>query len=1383
MPRRREHQGGARPLASALRCGSHNVNGLLSPQRLETLATDWRVADFQIVFLQETHLTFSTHSKVERQLKSLGWTSFFSHATLSPPTDEAPPPHNDGGAPPPPPIARRPRGGTAILFRTYLLSTGALTLPSGPNTQHRAASGRYVALRAHWCGHRLHLCSIYMPNDAAAQRQLISTGLVPLAAAATAAGYHLLWGGDFNFAPSIPLDRLSRAASVGAATHPDVTTQRRWREALPDLRDAFRARHPGRRAFTYVHSQHASRLDRFYVSTALLSRVPICSVRPRTCSDHRPISLTLTGLLPTVGRGHRRVHVGFLKSPSLCQQLSDWLELEVLAAPEDHHALLLWWPLFKRRLAAVSGRLHRASRTLSLPAEGLAAQLTALSSQVDAGEEGALPAYVAARQQYAAAAAASTAEDRLRRRHDWLHVGERPSPGLTARLRPRRQDRVVPALRGAGGGLLPTGTACARRVATFWAEVSAQPAVSPTAQAEVLHSLAGGRHLAPAAAAGLGATVIQPAEVKRAIRTAPSGRSPGLDGIPVELYRHFRDAFIPLLARLFTAIATTGDLPPRFHEGLITILHKSGEQTDPANYRPITLLSTDYRLYAKVLALRLNPCLQDVIDPEQTAFVPGRCIGENIMLLQCLPHLLRQPHPGPSSAVIAFCDFRKAYDTVDRGFLLRALAALGLGDSFVSLVRRLLTGTKARAVVNGHVSTPAAFAAGVRQGCPLAPLLYLFVAQALLRHLKDRLPGLSVAGRTLAAALYADDAEVLLPSLSEVPAFLAAMATFGSATGQHLNYSKTVLLPIGNVPAGLPESVHGLKVVTCATALGTQFGPDANPDARWTQLLATVKACYGKLASLPSLSMFGRGFAASAYGVSQALYHAEFAGLPPPEILHELDDMTSRLVVRGASPTAAPTAFASIAAWALPGRPANGGFGVLPWAQHITSRHARWALRLILGSDDTPWIAVARELLCRCAGDLGAHPSGLLGWELDAPLRGRATPLPPPLRRLHAALRQIPMVGALAHRPPGRWCWAVPLWGNPIARSPAYPHGIDLDFQDFMFAGVTTLGQLVLIDGAVAATSTHATYGRVRAERLRGSYAFAERHVAVERIAALLSTLPPAWVEAARLLAPAVEAGTAQPPLPQEGLTALLSSVGWMHRGRPLSLPAFTVRVGTELLLRPVEERREQRYLAPFAAAASPAGGATSADVLAMFDRLWRVRWENQHKETFWRLAFDGLPTAARLHVARGCQCGAAGPADRRHHYWACPVAQAVASTIGTAAGADLTATNIWLARPPLGVHGGVWDVVCLAAVAAMDHGRRRMYAMSQRPPSQTSPRLVASSSAVAHFWRLLSDFVSLRSAPHSWRDHTPPGHPFIHFHPHSSSFVLNPPVAYVAPV
>lgn len=134
-----------------------------------------------------------------------------------------------------------------------------------------------------------------------------------------------------------------------------------------------------------------------------------------------------------------------------------------------------------------------------------------------------------------------------------------------------------------------------------------------------------------------------------------------------------------------------------------------------------------------MLALRLNPCLVGVIDREQTAFVPGRRIGENVMALQCLPELLRQQGRW---ALVVFCDFRKAYDTLDRGFLLAAMRALGVGEGFLAMVRLLLADTRARATVNNWVSTPEAFADGVRQGCPLAPLLYLFIAQALFRLLQ-----------------------------------------------------------------------------------------------------------------------------------------------------------------------------------------------------------------------------------------------------------------------------------------------------------------------------------------------------------------------------------------------------------------------------------------------------------------------------------------------------------------------------------------------------------------------------------------------------------------------------------------------------------------------
>ena len=406
----------------------------------------------------------------------------------------------------------------------------------------------------------------------------------------------------------------------------------------------------------------------------------------------------------------------------------------------------------------------------------------------------ALPAIVTATQQFAAALTAADAEAALQQRRDWIHAGERPSPTLSRRLRPPQDSTHVAALRAPNGRLLTAGTALAQRTVQYWAGVSAQPQTDPAAQREVLQAMAAGRHLSAAAAASLDNHFVSPEEVRAALRKAPSGKSAGHDGIPVELWRKFKTSLAPLLARVYTAINTTGMLPARFSEGLIVTLYKSGDRADPANYRPITLLCTDYKIYAKILSRRLGPHLASIIDPEQTAFVPGRRIGENILTLQCLTALLRLQG---RSAIAVICDFRKAYDTLDRDFLYAAMAALGCGAAFVAMVRRLLTDTTARAHVNGYTSTLAAFEAGVRQGCPLAPLLYLFFAQGLLALLRARGVGIDVAGRRLTATQYADDAQPLIPSVNFVPAVIAALDTFGDATGQRLNHDKTQLLPIG----------------------------------------------------------------------------------------------------------------------------------------------------------------------------------------------------------------------------------------------------------------------------------------------------------------------------------------------------------------------------------------------------------------------------------------------------------------------------------------------------------------------------------------------------------------------------------------------------------
>ena len=378
-------------------------------------------------------------------------------------------------------------------------------------------------------------------------------------------------------------------------------------------------------------------------------------------------------------------------------------------------------------------------------------------------------------------------------------LGNTLAPFLPNSLTPPPASRYLPALRAQSGGLV-TGRHLPALVARHFSAVSQAPPSDPSSQAAVLQTLRdSGIKLSPAAALPLGAAEVTVAALKDALHRSPPGRSPGPDGIPLELYRSFGNVLLPVLAAVFTAIGRTGATPANFLDGALITLYKKGDPFNVANYRPITLLNTDYRLLAKVLANRLGPSLNTIITAEQTAFLPGRHIGDNIMFLQLLPALLRDEH---RHAVIAFLDFAKAFDTIDRSFLFSCLDILGLGDGFLHWARILLTDTFARAIINGFPSARAAFLAGVRQGCPLAPLLYLCLAQALQCWLLHNGIGLPIDGRVCTGTKFADDTTALLPSADPVfvQKLIDVMAVFGRASGQHLNLDKCELLPVGAPP-------------------------------------------------------------------------------------------------------------------------------------------------------------------------------------------------------------------------------------------------------------------------------------------------------------------------------------------------------------------------------------------------------------------------------------------------------------------------------------------------------------------------------------------------------------------------------------------------------
>jgi Reverse transcriptase (RNA-dependent DNA polymerase) len=988
-----------------------------------------------------------------------------------------------------------------------------------------------------------------------------------------------------------------------------------------------------------------------------------------------------------------------------------------------------------------------------------------------------------------------------------MPLNEVPGTKFTAIMAPPAASRAVHALRHPHGHLLGPGVGQANLMVQHYAAISTAPAPQPAALQEVLQAIPahGPVGLPHAAADALGDPTVTVSEIRQALRHSRPGTCPGFDGIPVELYRKAGQPMLQLLARVFSAVADTGTTPSNFLDGVVTSIFKDGDPTLPSNYRPITLLNTDYRILAKVLA---NRCLQHIphlISAEQCAFLKGRSIGDSIMLLQLLPHQLAAE--GHTGALVAFLDFRKAYDSVSREFLREVLLAMGVGDKFVAWVMLLLDQqrTRACAVLNGYKSVKAHFAAGVRQGCPLSPLLYLFVGEALLRFMKaQQALGVTLAGGRVVAAQYADDIDPVLEGPQAVPVLVNTLSKYAAASNQHINVDKCKLLPVGRPsPAPVPDSISGIPVVDAASTLGITFHSGLSPPTPkrdWDQLLSGVQTKLDKLGRL-SLSAFGRAMGASTYALSRLLFYMEYAGLPTARQLADLERALAKLVDRGNK----SHAFTYVRKELLVGRVKEGGFGLLQVQQHVLARHAVLAVKLLTGDAAVPWIRLGRALLRHLWGP-GWHPLLPLLPEAQhvhaAADDTRVAPMPAPLTRLFHALHQLPRVrdvaGGLQLQP---WVCSAPLIGNPWLQNDqgqSLGRGVSAVAG---FLGCCTVGGLAHMCRTLATVSSE--------EWQCGPWGMVRRDLAWQHVQKLLQYVPRAWLDIA--ISHASQQPQGQHHVCHDAVQTLLSRLGWWAREpgrmmpRPVPMSKLTVRVAYKMLIQPNIDMRRSRW-ADFIAETygvqpDQVQDAQLASLRSLLTTVWhRVKWRNKHKVLFWQLTVYGLPTSANRNTGTSCFCDAPGHEcpGRKHHMWDCPAAQAVVAELCTCLGianAGLQRHHLWLMEMPLQMLGPVvgnvsglrrvlhevWMVVCLAALRAMWSTAKKVMHAGSRARMASNPRgmdVVAAETAVVCFWDLLHDFCESDNVPADWRQLLLPGMPFLHVMQPGGAVVVNNGVA-----
>lgn len=268
-------------------------------------------------------------------------------------------------------------------------------------------------------------------------------------------------------------------------------------------------------------------------------------------------------------------------------------------------------------------------------------------------------------------------------------------------------------------------------------------------------------------------------------------------------------------------------------------MFKKGEKEDLTNWRPITLLNTDYKIFTKMLANRMRQGISKVIGEHQSCAVPKRNITSNLAIIRDIIWYTKER--GGRLALISL-DFEKAFDRVSYDFLFESLVKLGFPQDFVKWIKLAYTECKNQILVNGFFTEEVKLGSGVKQGCPLSPILFICALEPLLCAIKENkiikgvgVPGTKVPLKVLA---YMDDVSCFCSDTVSIKNILLEAEAFGTASGFKINIKKSEILLLGEWNSTLEIK---LKITDGIKILGVFFDSQNNGHRSWVSLLERVK--------------------------------------------------------------------------------------------------------------------------------------------------------------------------------------------------------------------------------------------------------------------------------------------------------------------------------------------------------------------------------------------------------------------------------------------------------------------------------------------------------------------------------------------------------------
>ena len=697
-----------------------------------------------------------------------------------------------------------------------------------------------------------------------------------------------LMAGDFNMVED-SLDRLPSHSDQGGTT-----------EALDDLKqllgveDGWRNTYPQTIAFTYLQSnglKSQSRIDRIYSKPHITTtaREWKISATGLPHADHKMVSVQIVDEnAPNTGPGRWSIPAHLIRDGPLLKYIKErGIEAQQKVDESKHHRTVDFNPqtiyakfkrdvldMARKRERAIVPKLIQEIRTCECELENLNNNMEITEEKVTESEILTQKLTKLKRKQHLKIRSSIAVKNRIEgetmtrswiqnnkidKPRDIIYALRKPQTRLNNEQNPYEKDsqEMAELARNYHENLQNDGinpNIETRDQCTEEALASLQKTVT-TDESELLRE------------------TITEEQVEEALQRSQLLKSPGMDGITYELWKYLHQEYkksllaseeadqnefsiIKLMTSCFNDIQRHGmSEATGFATGWMCPIYKKNDRNEISNYRPITILNSDYKILTKVLALRLAKVAPSLLHKSQAGFVPGRSIAEQTKLIEMM---IDYAEVSEQNGVIVALDQEKAYDKIAHDYLWKVLATLGFPVEFITLVKALYQDAETTIMINGHLSSTFRVTRGVRQGDPMSCLLFDLAIEPLAALLRaSHLRGYSIPGNEekLIANLFADDTTTFLSEDDDMEDLQRILQRWCNASGAKFNTQKTEIIPIGTLEhrvrvietrkakrdsEEIPAYIHIAKDGEPVRILGTWVGNKIDNENVWSVQLNKI---------------------------------------------------------------------------------------------------------------------------------------------------------------------------------------------------------------------------------------------------------------------------------------------------------------------------------------------------------------------------------------------------------------------------------------------------------------------------------------------------------------------------------------------------------------